>query len=60
MTPRSRFFLRLRRGLLRCYEAAMFLVLLGMAAAALWPASARAAQPPQCGKIQSSTVVMPR
>ena len=38
MTPSSRYVLRLRRRLLRCYEIAMLGALCGLALAALWPA----------------------
>ena len=53
---------RLRRRLLRCYEAGMFALLLAVALMAVVPASsgeARAAGA-QCGKTQSSAMVIVR
>jgi hypothetical protein len=65
MTPFSRFLLRLRRFLLRCYELGMFALLLAVAGAAFVPsaegrAEAAAAAADYCGKAQSSAIVMSR
>ena len=64
MTALSRTLLRLRRLFLRCYEVAMFALLLGIAGAAAWPAAGsgpvRQAAAQGCGNIQSSALVMKR
>jgi len=64
MTALSRTLLRLRRLFLRCYEIAMFALLLGVAVAAAWPATgsgaARQGAAQWCGNIQSSALVMTR
>jgi hypothetical protein len=64
MTALSRTLLRLRRLFLRCYEIAMFALLLGVAAAAAWPAAGagagRQGAVQGCGNIQSNALVMKR
>jgi hypothetical protein len=58
----SRFLVRLRRRILQAYDALLYAMLLALAAGALIPASAQdpAEDPPYCGNIQSSTVVITR
>lgn len=58
MSRLSRLLLRLRQRFLRCYEIAMFGMLVALAVAAAVPGGATGAAPAQCGNIQSSTVVM--
>jgi hypothetical protein len=62
MTDRPRFSLRLRQRALRCYELGLYAVLVAMALAVALPAAALDTDDdsPQCGKAQSSAVVMNR
>jgi hypothetical protein len=62
MTDRPRLSLRLRNRALRCYEIGLYAVLVAMAFAVALPAPAVDAGDDgvQCGKAQSSTVVMHR
>lgn len=64
MSDLDRFFLRLRRAVLRCYEAGLYAMLLAMVAAASFAAATTAADADddaiQCGNIQSSPAVMER
>jgi hypothetical protein len=62
MTQRPRISLRLRQWALRCYEIGLYTVLLAMAMAVGLPAapSDGEADAVQCGKAQSSALVMSR
>lgn len=64
MTNFSRFALRLRRRLLRLYEAALVAAVLAMAFAAFSPAATARSETsvpqPHCGKAQSSAAAMVR
>lgn len=64
MTDLDRFLLRVRRAVLRCYEAGLYAMLLAMLAAVGFAAASAAAEAEQeglqCGNIQSSPAVMDR
>ena len=64
MTNFSRFTLRLRRRLLRLYEAVLLAAILAMAFAAFSPPASASieveAPQPHCGKAQSSAAAMVR
>ncbi len=62
MADQPRFAGRLRRRFLLGYELALYALLLGMALAVALPAAPAEAgdEPPQCGKTQSSPVVISR
>jgi hypothetical protein len=61
-TRSLRLALRLRRGAVRWYEVALYLLLLAMTLAVLLPSAAQEADddPVQCGNSQSSPMVMTR
>jgi hypothetical protein len=58
MTSIHRFFLRLRRRAVRCYELLLYALLLALAFGVLLAGSPDAADDVQCGKIHSSATVM--
>lgn len=64
MTDLDRFLLRVRRAVLRCYEAGLYAMLLAMLAAVGFAAASAAAEAQddsvQCGNIQSNPAVMNR
>jgi hypothetical protein len=64
MTDLDRFFLRLRRAVLRCYEVGLYAMLLVMLAAVTFAAASAAAEADdegaQCGNSQSSPAVRNR
>lgn len=59
MTPASRFYFRLRRRALQCYDLLLYVMLVALTLVALVPASGEAQDDAvHCGKNQSSTVVI--
>ena len=60
MSPLSRFANLLRRQALRWYEILLCAILIALALSVAAPAQEGEADAAQCGKIQSSTAVMPR
>ena len=60
MTPRHRFFLRLRQRAVYCYELLLYALLLALVVATGLASSPANADDVQCGNIQSSAAVMVR
>jgi hypothetical protein len=60
MTSTHRFFLRLRRRAVRCYEMLLYALLLALAFGVVLASSPAGADDVQCGNIQSSTLVISR